>query len=1818
MLFKKGMSALRLFWPICILLFSLPYAAFAANGPGNNGRLDYDLDNDGLIEINDLEDLNEIRNNLDGKTLYGKNVGCPQKQLSAPECRGFELTEDLNFDTNNDGVINGNDLFWNDGKGWSPIGTREAPFSADFKGNGFSVANIFINRPESDYIGLFGFIEDGAVSGISFNGDMARIEGGTQVGTVAGQIRESSISRIESSVDIFAEGSAGGIVGSTLRRPSLRHLVNMGNVTSESGDVGGIASRVNGNYSEVASNLGVLRSLVNTGNIATNGTELQSAGGLFASVSGYNIVSDSFSTGAVSGKYRVGALIGSFLGTTKSEIRNTFATGFVYSLWSGSSGGLVASTSSRIYNSYWATDLTGTPESGITAYVSRENDSYAGLTSEALRCATQANITSENSSCVSSDGKAEYLYSALTLYKDWDESSWEFGTDTQLPGLYVNGVLYRDADGDGKLDANDRWPENRAASTDYDRDSYPDFWTPGCDAGCRADSGLNEYDHFPQHAGFWQDSDLDGYPDSENMSCTSDCGLKELQLDASPNDFDNDGITDIVDIDDNNDGIPDIDGDSDGLVEIHSLPQLNAMRYQMDGAGYRSARTMFMDSSGCPARLHKGRYEKRCKGYELTSDLDFDSDKNGVLDSGDEFSRWVPVGNSAGAFSAVFDGNGHTINNLNIESGGNDIGLFGIVLNSHIRQVGISGDIASISGTKNVGALVGRARYGTVIESVFNTAEVTAKDSVAGGIVGYMELNTQLHDAFNTGAVTGPKSVGGIVGSRHSLSSILTRVYSHALITADSQAGGIVGSGGFGITNSYWAREIANTENGDGSSEENSFVGVSSFSLKCAIAANTNAENSNCVSADGSGELLNTPVTLYRHWDEPGVWNFGSSDELPELIFNRGYIDNDNDGVADALDAFPDISLNGLLDTDNDGRPDSCDIACMNTGMSADDDDDGDGIPDVNDGFPLISVRGFTDTDNDGIPDTCSDAACKDLRMTADLDDDNDGVNDEHDAYPLISLEGRNDNDSDGLPDECDQACIALGMAADNDDDNDGVSDDIDGYPFISIEGYRDTDADGIPDQCHFSCDGMRSDRDDDGDNVPDTEDRYPLIPLGDLPDNDADGQPDTCDQDCRALGMYADSDDDNDGISDNADAYPLISLNGAPDTDRDGVPDDCAQECLDAGMIADIDDDDDGIEDINDGYPLIPIGSFPDADNDGRPDICNQECLDVGMVADNDKDNDGVIDSEDAYPLISLNGLTDTDHDGRPDDCDNACRASGMSADGDDDGDGIDDNQDAYPLISLGGATDTDNDGIPDNCEQVCLDSGMVADSDDDNDGIADAEDGYPVIHLGSRADFDGDGRPDVCDQICQSTGMQADDDADGDGISNEQDAFNFNNAAAIDADNDGFPDVWASGCDRTCQNGSGLQLDSLPNDTDNDGAANDVDNDLNRDNGKPELLVSPDDLHAPVNNDAGTSLLLTEVQVDQFFAVLSGTDIVADDDTLTFKVYLNGVVLERNQNDGFTIPSGLQVLNWVAVDASGNESIPREQRLYVYPQVRFEEAASVTGEGGNVGIIVELTGDSPEYPVHVGLKVLTDQSTADELDSELVANEDPLSVTILAGVGNTRNRQAILAVPVAADDAIESDETLVFELVSVRGEGDQQEQNFALAPDNTVHTLTITDTNLAPEVDIRIQQGGINVPEIKRELGEVILIADITDKNARDTHRIDWTLGNLVAEIDAEGTVRIDLQQNGSGDYEIVVVVTDSDVLNPLSAEDRLILTLPVVPEDKSGGTDESEEGNSGGGSVSEGGSGGGGGALWWTLLILMTLCRFQASAGQRNKLS
>ena len=130
-----------------LILFLIVGLAAAALTPALVGAQVPTIDSDGdrFIEISNLAQLNAVRWDLNGDgtptddsatadvdeaTDYAAVFPTPAPGMGCPSdsrgCEGYELTTDLDFDTNGSGDADSGDTYWNDGAGWTQI----APFAA--------------------------------------------------------------------------------------------------------------------------------------------------------------------------------------------------------------------------------------------------------------------------------------------------------------------------------------------------------------------------------------------------------------------------------------------------------------------------------------------------------------------------------------------------------------------------------------------------------------------------------------------------------------------------------------------------------------------------------------------------------------------------------------------------------------------------------------------------------------------------------------------------------------------------------------------------------------------------------------------------------------------------------------------------------------------------------------------------------------------------------------------------------------------------------------------------------------------------------------------------------------------------------------------------------------------------------------------------------------------------------------------------------------------------------------------------------------------------------------------------------------------------------------------------------------------------------------------------------------------------------------------------------------------------------------------------------------------------------------------------------
>ena len=196
-----------------------------------------------------------------------------------------------------------------DGSGWLPLGDGEAPFEGLFRGEGRRISGLYIERPELDYVGLFGAL-DGEVRNLELKG--FEITGRDYSGGLAGWSGEGS--------ELFDLRIAGQLSGRD--------------------DVGAVAG-------------------VNAGRVEQAGgdVELTGSGRRIGGLVGQNlgVVENSYLRGKLSG----GELVGGAVGENRGTLRSSYAAALVEG--TESVGGLVgARVEGSTPGSFWDVEVAGT------------------------------------------------------------------------------------------------------------------------------------------------------------------------------------------------------------------------------------------------------------------------------------------------------------------------------------------------------------------------------------------------------------------------------------------------------------------------------------------------------------------------------------------------------------------------------------------------------------------------------------------------------------------------------------------------------------------------------------------------------------------------------------------------------------------------------------------------------------------------------------------------------------------------------------------------------------------------------------------------------------------------------------------------------------------------------------------------------------------------------------------------------------------------------------------------------------------------------------------------------------------------------------------------------------------------------------------------------------------------------------------------------------------------------------------------------------------------------------------------------------------
>ena len=878
---------------LSILSLALALAGLSGVSAQAPATVDYDDDNDGLIDVTTLARLNAMRYDLDGNGAASQtdganyaaafpnsaaNMGCP-----STGCTGYELRNDLTFDLNGDDVVDAADPYPN----WTPIGDDSSPFSATFEGNGFAISHLKINGDARE-VGLFG-----------------RLRGAT--------IRNLGLLEVDVvSTAIHSNSAAGALAGAMTERFS--NVYATGKVSGSAQNMGGLVGLSNANAALITSSWT---------NVAVSSTgDGARVGGLVGTANAVDIFA-ACALGEVSASgaaAKVGGLVGSSKGASVS-VKAACARGDVSATGARAlAGGFLgrnASTALSVTASYSTGKPTGaTAGAFIGSGGGTISDSYWDSTTSAI-----ADDADENSPEGKTTAELQTPTAASGIFANWDDldltddstanagdDPWDFGTSSQYPAISFGSVT-----------------ASAQRDTDYD-------------------------------------------------------------------------------------------GDDDGFIDITSLAQLNAIRYDLDGNGvvsqtdnasYAAAFPSAASGMGCPSA--------GCSGYELKNDLTFDTDGDGDVDASDSYPNWTPIGASdTAAFAATFNGNGRSISKMKITSAAARVGLFGSVSGTVKGVRLLEVDLTSTGTTVSAGALAGKNAGTVSASSAVGTVSSTGTGAAnVGGLIGHNSGKIFASWARVSVSAAGMGgNVGGLVGK---IESVVTAGYARGPSTgsgANANVGGLIGAAAAGsdVSSSYSTGKptaSATDENGAPNANVGGLIGSANGTVTASYWDATTsgvADDADTNSPEGKTDSeLQTPTAatgIYADWDDLDLtndstanavddpWTFGTGVQYPVLIW----------GGLKASDQYDDY------DADDDGLIDISSLAQLNAIRY---DLDGNGAASQSEKAKYAAA--FPSA---GAGMGCPSTGCNGYELQADLtfDTDGDGNVDSLDSYPNWTPIGASDS----------------------------------------------------------------------------------------------------------------------------------------------------------------------------------------------------------------------------------------------------------------------------------------------------------------------------------------------------------------------------------------------------------------------------------------------------------------------------------------------------------------------------------------------------------------------------------------------------------------------------------------------------------------------------------------------------------------------------------------------------------------------------------------------------------------------------------------
>ena len=195
--------------------------------------------------------------------------------------------------------------------------TNAAPFSGSFDGNGHTLSNYAVNAPGQDFVGLFGYVREGAIEDLNMTN--VDVTGNDLTGALIGYLQVGTVRDVSVQGKVNGHDKVGLAIGSSSTGSIIVNASANGSVTANNW-VGGLIG-----YAQQSE------------------------------------VSDASASGHVVGSNYIGGLIG---GVWHGSVENAQTSGSATTTGGYAVGGLVGNTKGGAFrNTHSSAGITGTPES---------------------------------------------------------------------------------------------------------------------------------------------------------------------------------------------------------------------------------------------------------------------------------------------------------------------------------------------------------------------------------------------------------------------------------------------------------------------------------------------------------------------------------------------------------------------------------------------------------------------------------------------------------------------------------------------------------------------------------------------------------------------------------------------------------------------------------------------------------------------------------------------------------------------------------------------------------------------------------------------------------------------------------------------------------------------------------------------------------------------------------------------------------------------------------------------------------------------------------------------------------------------------------------------------------------------------------------------------------------------------------------------------------------------------------------------------------------------------------------------------------------